>query len=388
MKGIEKARITPWQFAFAVACFVQSSSLLSAFFASITEHDSWIAVLIAMAVGMPLLGVYLALLRRFPGQNLMQINEAVFGRAGGGVLSALYLWFFFTLASLNLRDAGTFVNKTIMSQTPPMLLNIMLILICAWAVYFGLNVVARYSILFSLISVLVLVVSVIFTFNLVHADNFLPLLEAGPRNMVHASHVVLTIPFGETLVFLMIAPQVRIKNGKIGRYLLGGFLAGGVFMALVLARDTAVLGSAMGFFALPSFETLRMVTLSDALSRMEILFALILILLMFFKISMLFYVSMLTLGEILHASTYRPLVLPWAVLTVIYSMTAYSSSETHTRSGQEQVPFLWLLFEVLLPGLTLAVSYLWKKKGDLPAPAAGAGAGAGEEHGEKAVEPS
>ncbi len=48
---------------------------------------------------------------------------------------------------------------------------------------------------------------------------------------------------------------------------------------IVIARDTAVLASAGFLFAQPSFETLRSNNIAQSLNRMEIMFAIVLIVL-------------------------------------------------------------------------------------------------------------
>ena len=44
MSRLERGRITSFQFMLSIACFIQSSGLLSSFFFPITRHESWLAV--------------------------------------------------------------------------------------------------------------------------------------------------------------------------------------------------------------------------------------------------------------------------------------------------------------------------------------------------------
>lgn len=144
----QKASITPLQFMFSITCFLRSSSLLSSFFAPISKTDSWLVVLIASVVCLPFLWAFIMLMKAFPGKNLIEINDAVFGRIAGKIISAIYLWFFLTLTSLNLRDLGGFVGKSIMLKTPQIVIITVFILLCAWAVSLGLDIVTRYSVVF------------------------------------------------------------------------------------------------------------------------------------------------------------------------------------------------------------------------------------------------
>ena len=103
-------KISAAQFMFSIACFLQSSSLLTAFFTPILEQESWIVVCFGFILCLPLIAIYLGLMRDFPDQNLFQIHDTVYGRFGGKIVSALYFWLFMTLMSLNLRDVDDFLK--------------------------------------------------------------------------------------------------------------------------------------------------------------------------------------------------------------------------------------------------------------------------------------
>ncbi|MDD3833085.1 MAG: endospore germination permease, partial [Oscillospiraceae bacterium] len=275
--NIEKSRISPLQFMFAIMCFIRSSSLLSSFFTPIVNQDSWLVIIFGMIVSLPVLWIYISLSKAFPKSNLIEINDLVFGRIGGKIISAFYLWFFFTLTALNLRDLGIFVGKSTMSKTPPVLIIIVFILLCAWAVYYGLEVVTRYGIVFILISSAILLLSFLVSVNIMHRESFLPILNQPLKSYIQGTNIITMIPFGELVVFLMIVPYVDFKQKKLVRYFMGGFLLGGLLLLAVILRDLAILGNTLKYFSLPSFETLRIIRLFDSLGHMEILFAILLI---------------------------------------------------------------------------------------------------------------
>lgn len=356
----QKASITPLQFMFSITCFLRSSSLLSSFSAPISKTDSWLVVLIASVVCLPFLWAFIMLMKAFPGKNLIEINDAVFGRIAGKIISAIYLWFFLTLTSLNLRDLGGFVGKSIMLKTPQIVIITVFILLCAWAVSLGLDIVTRYSVVFVILSSIILVVTIAATSNHMRLSNFLPILRQPMKNIIQSTNIVSTIPFGELVIFLMIMPQVNIKPKKLGRYFLPGFFLGAFLITLVVARDIAILGNTITIFAQPSFETLRMVSFFEVLTHMEILFAILLIILFFFKISLLFYVSMLAMSYLFRLDSYKPLILPSAAIIVVYSLIIFKSKTKHLEVGRETAPFMWFIFEFLLPLLTLIIAYIRK----------------------------
>ncbi len=353
--NLEKGRITPFQYMLSVTCFIQSSALLSAFFAPITRQDSWLVVIFGMVAAIPVLIVFSAIMRSFPGKNLIEITQAALGRIAGTIVSLIFIWFFLTLTALNLRDFGQFVRQIILVETPTVVVISVCMALSVYAVIKGLKIVTRYSPVFVLMSVLLVIFAVLLTLNLMDMRNFLPMLTLEPIKYVQGTNIVLTIPFGELVIFLMVSPYVAKGKKTKGIYLFAGFIIGSASMLAVVARDTAVLGSTGSLFSLPSFETLRLIRITDSLNRMEILFAIVLVVLLFFKVMILFYSSVMAMAQLFNLKTYNPLVLILAVFIVAYAYFVFPTAEIHSMYSRQTAPIAWVLFEFLLPLLVLIV---------------------------------
>lgn len=351
--NLEKGRITPFQYMLSIACFIQSSALLSAFFAPITRQDSWMVVIFGMIAAMPVLAVFAAIMRSFPGKNLIEITQAALGRVAGTVVSLIFIWFFLTLTALNLRDFGQFVRQIILVETPVVIVVSLCMALSVYTVMNGLKVVSRYSPIFVLMSLLLTIFAVVLTLHLMDMKNFLPMLTLEPVKYVQGTNIVLSIPYGEVVIFLMVSPYVAKGKKSKSVYLFGGFLIGSATILAVVARDTAVLGNAGSLFSLPSFETLRLIRITDALNRMEILFAIVLVVLLFFKVTILFYASIMAMAQLFNLKTYNPLVLIMAVFVVAYAYFVFPTAEIHSIYSRQTAPIAWVLFEFLLPLLVL-----------------------------------
>lgn len=352
---IDKTKISGIQFMFTIACFIQSSSLLTSFFTSITKQDSWIVVILGFIFSIPSLLIYTYIMKKFPDKNLMEINEIVFGTVIGKVFSVLYLWFFLTLASLNTRDLGDFVQKTTMENTPPIIILGVFILLCSWAVRNGVKSVTRYSMFFTIVAISIMISTIFLTMSQMKLDNFLPVFQQPKMVYIQGSHVISAIPFGEVIVFLMLNGNIEIEAGKRRKYFIYGFIIGGLTLLAIVFRDTAVLGNTLKMFSLPPFETLRLIRIHPALSRVEVLFAVSLIMLMFFKICILYYVTVMSIAYIVKLKSFQSLVASVGVIIVIYSFFIYPSIIEHINSAVKTVPFEWFVFETLLPLITAIV---------------------------------
>lgn len=346
---LEKGRITAFQFMITIASYLQASSLLTSFFTPLVKQDSWMIVLLGIVAALPLLLIYLALMRTFPGKNLIEMCQSALGSVVGNIVSLLFIWFFLTLASVSLSSFGVFIRQTILVETPTIATVVICMIFCAYAVTNGLKVLTRYVPVITLMGYSLTALGIVFTLEIMDFNNFLPMLTQPAEKYIQSVNIMTTIPFGELVVLLMITPYVSPGKKRRGTYLFGGFLLGCITMLAVILRDTAVLGNVGMLSAQPSFETLRMVNIGTALNRMEIVFAIVLIVQMVFKIMFLYYVTVLATAQLFKLKTYHPLVLIMGVLITVYSTFAYPSTVVRATLGREALPIFWLLFELLLP---------------------------------------
>ncbi len=101
---------------------------------------------------------------------------------------------------------------------------------------------------------------------------------------------------------------------------------------------------------------------------MEIIFAIALIMLLFFKITVLCYVSTIAVAQLFRTTQYKYLSLIVGILIMVYAPTLYSGPVEHSDYARTVEPFILSLFEIALPLLT----FIAAKARHLPKPAAAA----------------
>ena len=359
---IDSEKISGKRFMFTAACFTQASSLLTAFLVTVVFQDSWLAVLMGGVACLPFIWVYRELMVMFPGKNLLHILDEVYGAVLGKVLGVAYLWFFFTLGALNLTDLGALTQGTILEKTPALVLTLLCVLVAAIAVRRGIRLVTRYSTLFTVTAFVIMGVSFLLVFSQLDIKNFLPMFDQPPMKYVQAVHIIATIPFGELVVVLMLNSNLKLTPKETTRYLFLAFFLGVVTVFVILVRDVAALGNTIDMFTSPSLMVMRLFSLGVNLGRLEVLFAVVLVMLLFFKIMVLYYVAVIAAAQLLKVKEYRHLVLSIGVLMALYGMTLYPSAIEHSQSGPQLVPFLWAPLEMLIPLLTLVVAKLQRRR--------------------------
>lgn len=358
---IEKGRISSTQLMFSIGCFIQASSLFTAFALNITLQDTWLPILAGFIISIPIFLMYAALYRKYPGQSLIEINDIVYGPYIGKAVSAFYIFFFLSVTTFNVREMGSFVVTDIMPETPMNAIIIMMVFVCAYAASKGVETFTSYSTFFIFIFSAILLFNGVLLISDMDLKEFLPALTLNYSKYVQSTHLIIVIPFCEIVSFLMFFPCVK-DTKKLGKTLIAGLSIGAATVFFVVARDIAVLGPLVSILKLPSYETVRQIDVGNVLSKMEILYAFILLLLLFYKITILFYATVMSIAQSFHLRTYTPLVSLVGVVIVSYSILYSDSSIENVYWETNFVPFFYMIFELIIPMITFILALMQKRK--------------------------
>lgn len=354
---LERGRVPGQDLLFSVFCFMQGTMLRSGFIIGTTRNDSWAMAFTGLLFTLPLIAVYTALLRRFPGKSLIEIDDHIFGPVLGKAVSILYLFFFLSLCALNTRDLGNFAVGYMMPATPIAAIIFLFLAVCVYALRKGVENLMRLSTLFCIVAVGALVINSILILKDIQLEFLKPFFRLPLMKYVQGTASVVAVPMGEVLAFTMIAPMLA-KGQKAGKPLVIGLSFSAVFMAVVLLRDIVTLGPLVSIVSLPSFESVRYVSLAGVLTRMESIYAVVLIMLFLFKVSILLYAFTLGLSQLLGLKSHMPFTLIAAALVFFYSLLVFESVMENMEWGASTAPFFSLTFEFLLPALSLLVAAL------------------------------
>lgn len=351
---IIKEGITPRQLLFSVIAFIQSSSMITSYFTSVLKQNSWAGVLVAYLAGHIVLWVYLYLLKQHPGKSIVEINDALFGRIVGKVVSSLFIFYFFSLIVLNTYDVHSFIIGTMMPDTPSPVLALIFIAVPVLLVRKGMDSIARTAAIFCFIVAVSFLIFSFLELEDMHPEYILPILHMPVENFIQGTHTILVLPFCELIVFAMIIPSVDDQK-KVPKCFLLGYSFGALSLLFFVLIEIFVLGHAIEYFSLPGFEVVRLINLADVISRMETLYALVLYILRFFKVSVLIYACSLAFAQTTGMTEYRPFASVIAVLAALISLFVMESAAVNAEWGTETAAIYSTFFNIVVPFLALAV---------------------------------
>lgn len=337
---------------FSSTCIIVATSLLTKSLYVYVEHEAWLVIVLGFLFNMIVISIYTALSNRFPGKNIIDINDEVFGVVLGKVFSALYVYFFFTLACLNINIMGGFVSGMVLPKTPLILILALFVGVCTFAVRKGPVILLRISTVFVLATIAFILFNNLLLVNIMDLNHFLPLFSFPVKNYLMGAYYVSIIPFSETFILFMFLPDMQ-KPEAFGKSLRYGVIIGAAVYLLIVLRDIAVLGPGTDLFANPSFAVIRLINVGEIFTRMEILYVLLLIAIMFFKIAAIFYGAVKGFQQLMNFSSYQFLILIFGALMVIYSAVLFNAGE-HAEFLENGAAIIHsTFFLVVLPAITL-----------------------------------
>lgn len=354
---LEDQAISPNQLFYLMGSFLVASSVIFLPGAR-AGSNAWLAVVLGTLEGFIFLAIYYSLVRQHPGKNLIEINDLVFGAFLGKAISWLYLIYFLFVSAHLLRLFAAFFSIA-MTSTPLIVFLITPLVVSAFAVRGGLEVLARYS----QIVLMTLVVLFFFDFILlakeVDMSNLLPFMDIPMKEMLLAIQSVAALPFGETVVFLMFIHLVS-NPSKAGSIMKKSFLFSGFLLLLYVVRTTAVLGSYATISTYPAIATVRIINVGEVFTRLEILLSVLFLSLGFVKGSIFYYGAVLGVSQLLKLQSYTPLVLPMGALLLNISILLFDVYIYDIIDSGMLFPFYSMVFAFFLPLLTLIVAKVKK----------------------------
>lgn len=354
MRTATKDQISSRELLFSVAAYVQASALLTAFIMGVLKQSSWIGVIAAYILALILLAVILFLASKFPGMGLVMINDAVFGKVLGRIISFGYCFFFFTLISLNTADLNGFIVGYIMPETPPIAIIAPLLLVCVLAARKGIDAVFRSGPLFSILQIIVLVLFTVLLIPNMKLTNILPVLDVTPKAFMQGTNTLVSLPFGDLFIVLLAIPSIsKVKNFKANIF--KGFTMGAVMTLLIVLVDVLVLGPLISYVSLPRFETVRLIDIFDVLTRMDTLYAYVLIVMRYFKLCILLYACSLIFAQIFELKSYVPVVSTFGMLAAVFSLFIFRTGAESSQWAATTAAVYGTFFNTVLPLLTLIV---------------------------------
>ncbi|WP_238649805.1 GerAB/ArcD/ProY family transporter [Paenibacillus piscarius] len=321
-------------------------------------RDAWISILIGCAAGLVMFTGYAYLYRKHPGLPFTAYTRKLLGKYIGTPVALSYIVLYLNLAGRDLRDGSSMLAMATMHNTPLFILSTLMLLSGAYVLHKGLEVLGRTSIVFAVVVMgigLFGTVLLIFSGS-INLNRLLPVLENGLQPVVSSViHQNYMFPFGEMVCFTMLMPY--LGNAKKGPWIIAAAM---LFSALVLSFTMALNISVLGAdiverSPLPLMPTISKISISDFIQRVDIFVVMVLIIGVFFKMSVFFAAALIGISELFRLP-YRRMLYPCALIILFTSMLDARSFVEHLEEGGILLYRIYPFAMIVIPALLIIVN--------------------------------
>ncbi|MEH7748557.1 GerAB/ArcD/ProY family transporter [Neobacillus drentensis] len=362
---MDKIKISAAQLFVLIFLFEMGSSILFGLGAN-AKQDAWIAILLGLAGGLIVFLIHYRLFLFYPELILTNYIQKIAGKWPGRIIAFFYIIYFIYTASVVLRDFGELLLTTVYTNTPLFVLNTLMILTIIYGIHKGLEVIARVGqIYFGIIYFMAISGFLLIIFSgLIHFDFLKPILENGWKPIFKESFPgILTFPFGEILIFTMIYPFVNERK-KIKFVCIGGMILSGINITITVIITISTIGPELYIRSnFPLLTTVSRIQLADFIERLDILFALYLVISGFFKITLYFYAAVEGTADLFQLKKKEKLSFPIGMIVLFSSITTASTYAEFIKEGFEFYPlYLGLPFQIIIPSILLLIAFIRNRK--------------------------
>ncbi|RXZ81711.1 spore gernimation protein [Paenibacillaceae bacterium] len=342
----KRERISSIQMTMMFLFFITGSSIVivPAPLTSIAGNGSWVAILIAMGMGMILLSGLLYLHRQFPDLSFVGQSRAVLGNGLTMVLMIPFTCVMFWHIGGIVSEIGIFFKSTMLKETPTYVVNSLFFVTIALTALAGIEVIARMAgLLLGLMFGFIVLVWVLVG-TLYHPEYLIPIMPEGIGPVLNAAYVVYGFPYSELIVFAIIFHFVRREDdSKLGKQLHLALIINAMTLIASVISSIMVLGPLSGDLKYSLYQLARLIYVQEIIERIESVIGFSLIVGFYFKAAILLIILMKVLKELLRVNNERLIVLPAAFICLLLSLTTY----TKESELEELVNSSWPLINTL-----------------------------------------
>ncbi len=357
--------ITPRQFAALVACYIQGSLLSMMYYYQRSGHDAWLMLILGGILFLPLIFLYCRMLGLSRGEGLPGMLSQSFGKIAGKVVLLAYLVYFIYLAAFSLRQSAQFINIDILIEVPIWVPIVLMGLVCWYGSSKGVSFFAFTAPILCVGFYILLLFLTAFLFPRIQPRFLFPIFDRSWGDSVVPILLPFTMPFGELVCMTVFMGRVKVEGkGKypLWKSFVTGFILGFFFVLVVLLRDILVLGPFASILSYPAYEVIRFASIGSVITRIESVFNLPFLFILFFRISIQLWCSIELMKEIFRKTSGKRLC--W-ITTLLVTVSAYifaSSNVAMLNKAITWIPLFFLIPQVAIPVCMLVGGLIRKRR--------------------------
>ena len=366
MRALGKQTISAGQLAILYISFMVGSSIVYVPnpMTQFAGNMAWLSITVSALLGMLLLSLVLYLFRCYPDDEYTAHLNRVFGRWIAGVFIVLLILMLFLMLAYIILDIGNFFTNTMMVETPMYVFNTLTIVVAAYTVYAGIEVMGRMFFLLMGSMMLAVVVIVFLAVPLTRTETLLPLFTEGIKPVLHGIYFSFGFPFGELFLFSVILPFVRKDSRRdAGKWLYAMTALSGFLLLIIILITVMTLGPLAGDRKFSLYAVARLIEIGNFLLGLEAVVGIALISGSFMKATIVLYILNHVTVRFFKLDDDKLLLPAISFITFLLSMTMFRTEDEFSFAVQVGWPFIVMTVGIVPLMLAALITFVKRKSG-------------------------
>lgn len=281
------------------------------------KQDAWISAIVAVLLQFLVFPIYIVIIRQLKGKSIYEYIEMVLGKYGGKIalviFTVMFPYFIFIVMLRNLTD---FIMTSIMTETPPEPIALMMLIAVISVVRSGVAVIGRCIEIVMLFMIFIYIINVCSFMLDTHFENILPMFEHGVIPIIKGSVGFFSNPYLESVILLFLIGNMTDSNKWKKTVMTSVLISGFIYTTVTFFAITLLSPGVVSNLTFPTYFIVRTISIGDFFERFEIIVSMFFYLTIFFKLSLLLYVTAKILTHVFGLQEYRSLPIPLALIAM------------------------------------------------------------------------
>ncbi|WP_138206197.1 GerAB/ArcD/ProY family transporter [Haloimpatiens lingqiaonensis] len=328
---------------------------------SAVKQDAWIALIVGIILVIPVVVMYGRLMNLYPGKNLFQILEEVFGKVFGKVFSLIFIGNTFFLGSYILNDFVDFIKLTALFNTPLFIPILIIGILSIWILMKGIEVLANWAQFFIRIILIFIFITSILLIPQMDITNLKPFFSHSIKEILKEGVALLTFPFSEVFLFLNFFDCVRYDD-KTKNIFIKPLILGGIVTLIVTIVTIMLLGGEIySSFYYSGYASIKRMQFAGEFQRLEVVVSVAFTIMQFMEVSFCFLGVSKGIQSVFNLKDYRDILVPVVFLSLNFTYIMFGSVMEAGEFVQDLWPFYGFFIQIIFPSLVFIGAIVKKK---------------------------
>lgn len=354
-------KISVFQFSILIMFLILSSFSGIGFhnIIKISSTDSYISLIISYFLGLIILIITIYILNYQKDKSIHEKINLLFGNIIGTIINIIINIILIIISVVLIYGICNFIVSQYLSETPILIIGIMLGLVIIYAVSKGIETLTRSNIIFLTIALTLSALSFISLFPQIDTNNLKPVLEHGINSPIKAAIVITLTNILPIIAILVIPKNKIINNHKTSKYLFITYTASYIIMILITIKTISVLGIHLTeIYQHPEYIVLKKISILNFFDKIENIIFIKWILSSFSSLTILVYCLSNYINKIKIKEKKLPNIIPPTIITIIIitiSHLYFKNNTIFTNFIENYYPYINLFLFILLIIITIKI---------------------------------